>query len=74
MENMYLKETDIMEKSEIEKKEELLDDIIQTKKKLEQARQNFEFAEGELVDYYLYMIKANQSKLNYLLKQAKIIN
>lgn len=25
----------------------------------------------DLVDYYIYQIKANQAKLNYLIKQAK---
>ena len=32
---------------------------------------NYEYAEGELIDYYAYQIKAEQSKLNYLLKKAK---
>ena len=32
---------------------------------------NFEFAEMELVDYYIYHIKANQAKLDYLIKLAK---
>ena len=35
------------------------------------ARNNYEFAEGELIDYYLYQIKANQAKLDYLIKKAK---
>ena len=35
------------------------------------VRKNFEFAEDELIDYYLYFIKASQAKLNYLLKNAK---
>lgn len=32
---------------------------------------NYEYAEGELIDFYLYQLKANQSKLNYLLCKAK---
>ena len=35
------------------------------------ARNNFEFAEGELVDYYAYQIKANQAKLDYLFGKLK---
>ena len=35
------------------------------------ANNNFEFAKEDLVDYYTYQIKANQSKLNYLIKIAK---
>ena len=32
---------------------------------------NFDFVEDEMIDYYTYQIKANQSKLNYLIKEAK---
>ena len=45
--------------------------IILTKKLLLQAHDNFEFAENDLIDYYTYNIKANQAKLDYLIKQAK---
>ena len=38
---------------------------------LELAIKNYEFAEGDLIDYYLYQIKAEQSKLDYLIKTAK---
>ncbi len=33
---------------------------------------NFESAKEELIDYYAYQIKANQAKLDYLIKLAKI--
>ncbi len=32
---------------------------------------NFESAEGEMVDYYSYRIKASQIRYDYLLKKAK---
>lgn len=67
----YEKEFKLVEKSEKELKLELVKSIIRTKQDLENANRNFEFAEGELVDYFLYQIKANQAKLNYLLKKAK---
>jgi len=67
----YVKEFKLEERSEEELNLELLKSIIKTKQDLENANKNFEFADGELVDYYLYQIKANQSKLNYLLKKAK---
>ena len=35
------------------------------------ARCNFEYAEDDLIDYYTYQIKANQAKLDYLIKIAK---
>ena len=45
--------------------------IIETKEKLKIARSNFEYAEDDMIDYYIYQIKANQSKLDYLIKVAK---
>ena len=67
----YIKENKIIERSEEELDIELIKSIIKAKKDLNSANKNFEYAEGELIDYYLYQIKANQSKLNYLLKKAK---
>ena len=50
---------------------ELLKCILNTKRELAISNRNFELAEGELVDYYSYQIKANKAKLNYLIKQVK---
>lgn len=72
MKDEYVKEEKISDKSEEEKKQELLVSIIKTKKELEQSNENFNYAKDELIDYYLYKIKANQSKLDYLIKKAKI--
>ena len=66
MEKEYIKKSKIKEKDL-----ELITSIIKTKSEVENARKNFEFADGELIDYYLYYIKASQAKLNYLLKKAK---
>ena len=71
MKDKYVKETKILDKSENQKKEELLVSIIKTKKELDQSNKNFNYANDELIDYYLYKIKANQSKLDYLIKKAK---
>ena len=38
---------------------------------LEANNRNFEYAQDDLVDYYTYQIKANQAKLNHLIKLAK---
>lgn len=67
----YVKEPKLIEKTEEELNVELIKSIIKTKIDLENANRNYEFADGELIDYYLYQIKANQSKLNYLLKESK---
>lgn len=71
MHEEFVKELRLVEKTEEEFNIELIKSIIKTKTDLENANKNYEFAEGELIDYYLYQIKANQSKLNYLLKKAK---
>ena len=51
---------------------ELLKSILATKRELTIANKNFESAEGDLVDYYSYQIKASKAKLNYLIKQVKV--
>ena len=67
----YIKETKIIEKTKEETDKDLIKSIIKTKIELANANKNFEFAEGDLVDYYTYQMKATQSKLDYLLKKAK---
>ena len=69
--NEYIKENKIIEKNESEKDLDLIISIIKVKKELEEANKNFEFAEGDLFDYYTYQIKANRAKFDYLLKKAK---
>lgn len=71
MQEEYVKEEKIVEKSELEKEIELIKTIIKTREELKIANKNFEYAENELVDYYTYQIKANQAKLDYLIKMAK---
>ena len=71
MQEEYVKEEKIVEKSELEKEIELIKTIIKTREELKIANKNFEYAENELVDYYTYQIKANQAKLDYLIKIAK---
>lgn len=68
---IYVKEAKIIEKTEIQKEMELIRTIIKTREELKLANHNFEYARGDLVDYYTYQIKANQAKLSYLIKIAK---
>ena len=68
---IYLKEENIVEKTEIEKEQALIRMIIKTREELKIANRNFEYAQDDLIDYYTYQIKANQSKLDYLIKIAK---
>lgn len=67
----FKREQLIKEKSEFDKEVELVRNIIKTREELKSDNKNFEFAEMELVDYYIYHIKANQAKLDYLIKLAK---
>ena len=71
MQEEFVRDIKIKDKTEIEKEIELVKNIIKVNEELTIANENFQFVEDELVDYYTYQIKANQSKLNYLLKVAK---
>ena len=67
----YVKENPFLFRNKDNPNSDLIRCIIKTREDLENANKNFEFAEGELIDYYLYQIKAVQSKYNYLIKKAK---
>lgn len=67
----FKKEEIIKEKDELQKEKDLIKMIIQTKEELKSASKNYEFADSDLIDYYIYQFKANQAKLDYLIKIAK---
>ena len=71
MQEAFYREVIIKDKNELEKEKELIKNIVETREALKNNNRNFEFAESELIDYYIYQIKANQAKLDYLLKLAK---
>ena len=71
MQEEYLLEKMIKGKTDKEKERELMQTIIETKEMLKMAISNFDYAEDDLIDYYTYQIKANQAKLDYLIKIAK---
>ena len=71
MQEEYLFKKMMKGKTEEEIRIEIMQSIIETKEKLKIARCNFEYAEDDMIDYYSYQIKANQSKLDYLIKIAK---
>lgn len=68
----YLQEREIENLEEREKEIELIKNIINTRRELKNVDKNFEYAQDDLVDYYIYEMKANQAKLNYLIKMAKM--
>ena len=67
----YQKETNIKDKTDEDKKIELIMSLIKAKKELNLATKNFETAEEGLVDYYVYQIKASKSKVDFLVNKAK---
>lgn len=71
MQDEYIKEQKILDRTELEKEMELIKNIINTREELKTYNNNFEYAKEDLVDYYVYQIKANQAKLDYLIKLAK---
>ena len=70
----YVKEKPILEINDSQKKSQLISSIISTREELKKTHKNFEYAEGDLIDFYAYQIMALQSKLNYLTKLAKLQN
>ena len=72
MEEKFIKEKIILQRSEKDEKKEILRNIINTRAALTNANRNFEFANtNELIDYYIFKIKAMQSQLDSLIKLAK---
>lgn len=67
----YIKENSSNSKKKRNPNTDLITCIIKTREDLIAANNNYEFADGDLIDYYLYQIKATQAKYNYLLKKAK---
>lgn len=70
-EDTYEKEVKILDKTKEEQELELITSIIKVGKDLEVNNLNFEYATGDLIDYYTYQIKANRAKFDYLVKKAK---
>jgi len=67
----YIREKKVIEKTDKERREELVKSILTARDELYQLNKNFEYADEDMIDYYTYELKANQSKLDYLIKFAK---
>lgn len=50
---------------------EILEELESSKLRLRALHENMNYAEGNLVDYYTYQIKAEEAKYGYLLKKLK---
>ena len=67
----YVKEFLIIDKNDFEKETELLETIKTVESNLDNMYNNMQFVDSDLIDYYVYQIKAEEVKHNYLIKQAK---
>ena len=60
------------EKQDKQKREEFFSELSRARRDLQAAHTNYNFAqEPALLEYYIYEIKAAETRLNYYLKQAK---
>ena len=72
MEERYLKDKILIDITEQEERKDILRNIFHIKAELTNANKNFEFANtNELIDYYVYKIKAMQAQLDTLIKLTK---
>lgn len=71
MKDKFIQELKLEEKTVEQQDIELMKSVIKAKLELDIATKNFEQADDELIDYYTYQIKANQAKIDYLLKKVK---
>lgn len=67
----YIKEVPIIDLKKEDYDYTIIQSILESQRRLEIAHRNFEYARGDLIDYYAYQIKSEQAKIDYLLKQAK---
>lgn len=49
----------------------ILDDIRDTLEEIENLKNNFKFASGDMIDYYSYKLKAAEIRYNHLLHKIK---
>ena len=67
----FVKEVKIKDRSEEEKEYELIENIKFVKNTLNNMYKNLQQADGDLIDYFTYQIKAEEAKYDYLIKKAK---
>lgn len=71
MKEEFIKEVPLINLDENQSDMEIIKSILKSQKDLEMAHKNFDYAEDDLIDYYTYKIKSEQTKIDYLLKKAK---
>lgn len=74
MDNYYIKDdSEIIVKNYNKKdlKKELIENLKSAILELEVAHENYNLATDDLVDYYIYKIKAAKAKYDYLIRMIK---
>lgn len=71
MREIFVKENKIIDKIDIDKLSELKKSIQDSKRNLTNMHNNLNLAKGDLIDYYIYRIKAEEAKYDYLIKEIK---
>ena len=71
MREEFIKEEKILDISELDTKQEILKGINSVKNNLKASYNNMKYAEGDLIDYYIYKIKSEEAQYAYLLKKIK---
>ena len=71
MREEFIKEEIILDKSEEDIRIDLLNGLNSVKNSLKVSYNNMKYAEGDLVDYYIYKIKSEEAQYAYLLKKIK---
>lgn len=70
----YIKETSIREINNHQNEPDLNQSLQKSQKQLMTLYANIKYAEGDLIDYYIYQIKAEEARYDYLLKRIKMID
>ena len=71
MRSEFIKEFKIDDKDEKEKNNELLKSINIVKNNIKNMYNNMQYVESDLIDYYVFQIKAEEAKYDYLIRKAK---
>lgn len=70
--NDFIKEVKLMDRNQIDRYKELMNNIENVKKTLDRDYKNMQFIEDRnLVDYYTYKIKSEEAQYDFLIKEAK---
>lgn len=72
MEKGFIKEMNVLDRTQVNNYQELMNNIEKMKQHLEADYNNMQYIDDpSLMDYYTYKIKSDEAQYDYLIKQAK---